>query len=78
MFVTLPVFPVIAVGVCPSPYVYNPHSDTCFRLMNDTATWDDANNTCRGAGKYLVTFAAAAASQWLRAKAFRVICRKFT
>ena len=36
--------------------------------MNDTATWDDANNTCRGAGKYLVTFAAAAASQWLRAK----------
>ena len=40
--------------------------------MDDAATWDDANNTCRGAGEYLVTFATAAASQWLRAKALEL------
>ena len=57
-----------AVGVCPSPYVYNPLSETCFRRMEGYASWNDANNTCRGAGEYLVTFATAAASQWLRAE----------
>ena len=36
--------------------------------MEGYASWNDANNTCRGAGEYLVTFATAAASQWLRAE----------
>ena len=56
------------MGVCPLPYIYNPHSDTCIRLTESPASWETANDTCRSAGEYLVTFATAASSQWFRAK----------
>ena len=58
-----------AVGVCPESYIYNPHEDSCFRLVETLMTWDDADKTCRDAGEFLVTFSTAASSHWFRAKA---------
>ena len=58
-----------AIGVCPESYIYNPHEDTCFRLVETLMTWEDADKTCRDADEYLVTFSTAASSQWFRAKA---------
>ena len=59
---------VLDTNPCTDPYIYNPHSDTCFRLIDSNKNWNDAKNYCESQGEYLVTFSTAAASQWLRAK----------
>ena len=59
---------ITASTSCKEPYIYNPHSDTCIRISESEATYDDAKRECESSGEFLVTFGTAAASQWLREK----------
>ena len=59
---------ITATTSCQEPYIYNPYSDTCIRISESKATYDDAKRECESSGECLVTFKTAAASRWLTEK----------
>ena len=50
-------------------YIHNTISDTCFRLVTETKSREEAQQHCASEGGYLLTFPTAEASTWFRAKA---------
>ncbi|XP_067944528.1 C-type Lectin CRL-like [Watersipora subatra] len=50
---------------CTAPYIRNPHSNTCIRLVNTYKTWEDANNDCHANGENLATFETLESCFWL-------------
>lgn len=74
---------VSATGKCPETYTYSPLSDTCFRLITNGATWQEADRSCRNDGEFLMTFPTAASSEWYRNKSTEMAlvnsgkCKKF-
>ena len=58
-----------ALELCEDPYIYNPHSDTCFRLVSEPKSRSDAKKHCEDNNEHLVTLPTAESSRWLREKA---------
>ena len=50
--------------VCPSDYVYNSYTETCFKRITVAKNWDDAKQHCELDGEYLATFATLEAAQY--------------
>ena len=54
--------------VCEEPYIHNPLSNTCFRLVSGKQPRDNAKSNCEAEDEFLLTFRTASASVWFRNK----------
>jgi len=51
---------------CPSGYIYNPHSSTCYKIVTLSKKWDDAKAYCEGNGDRLAVFDSLESISWAR------------
>ena len=49
---------------CPTEYIFNPHSRTCFRRVHILTNWADAKGYCERDGEYLATFKTLESAKW--------------
>lgn len=61
------IFNYISDGVeCPGDYIYNPHSQTCYRIVPIRRNWDDAQAYCENDEDRLAVFDSLKSISWAK------------
>ena len=56
---------IVVYADCPAGYIFNPHTTTCYGMVSQRSTWEDAKLHCEMRGEYLAVFETRKSANWL-------------